>query len=66
MWRNGCDYQNIIGIGYPELITRTKFVFVRFFIVPEVPLGTITVMLTSLASVAFLSKMNRRRWNGIT
>jgi hypothetical protein len=63
LWRNGCNYQNIIGIGYPELVAKSEFVFVRFFVVPEVPLGTVTVTLTSLAAMVFLSKMEKRRWS---
>jgi len=58
--RNGKDYQNLIGVGYPEIVVKSDVVFVRFFVIPEVPLGTAVVTLTSLAALLLASKMERR------
>jgi len=64
MQRNGNNYQDLIGLGYPEIVVKSDIAFVRFFVIPEVSLGTVTVTLTSLAAIVFMSKVERRRWRG--
>jgi len=65
MQRNGHHYQHIIGVGYPELVTKSTFVFVQFFVIPEVSLGTVTVILTSLVTAAVKSKIERHKQKGL-
>jgi len=57
--QHGKEYQNLIGIGYPEIAAASDVVFVRFFVIPEIPLGTATVTLVSLAALLSKSKIAR-------
>jgi len=52
-------FQDLIGVGYPTVTAKADIAFIRFFVVPEVPLGTATA--TTLGLLAVVVKTRCRR-----